>query len=188
MRQRNINFRQSNSERSAESSYSNFKKLDQNNKERIINFNIKTAFGCAEALLTFSRKFAPSYKGRANIFEKTYKKDFPELAGKIPGLAKLIKKYTSLKLRPDYNSINDPVKDWFLLRDYSTHVVKFLLYKFTKVKSDSVEELTKNLYSIYRKEYLKNYLAVKFKIKNYYLLSVLVFPSNSQPVIHKKNF
>lgn len=158
--------------------YSAFKKLSQKDRERIINFNSKTALSCAEALLFYSKKFVPSYYKRAKILEKTFKKDFPELFLKIPDLPKIVNKYTNQKLKPNYKLIKSPIEDWFKIRDYGIEIIRYLIYKFTKKKAKNIENLAYILNKTYSKKYLKDYIKVKFKIKNSFLLSILVYPAN----------
>jgi len=158
--------------------YSSLKKTTENNQERIINFNMKTALSCAEALLLYSKKFVASYKKRSEIFKKTYEKDFPELYKKIPHIANLVDKYTKQKLKPNYKLVKSFIDDWFILRDYSAEILKFLLFKFTGKKAGNIEELSQIINKIYPKYYLKEYIKTKLKVRNNFLLSLLVKPAN----------
>jgi len=149
------------------------KNTSPSDRERVINFNSKTALSCAEALLLYSRKFVSSYGKRAEILEKTFSRDFPELAKKIPKLPKIIRKYTNQKIKPDYNSIKEYIQDWFDLRDYSLEILNFLILKFTGKKAESPEELAKIMNIYYPMSYLKNYLKAKFNLKSNFLVSFL---------------
>ncbi|MGV8151630.1 MAG: hypothetical protein ACP5OG_00980 [Candidatus Nanoarchaeia archaeon] len=142
-------------------------------KERIINFNMKAALSCAEALLFYSKKYTASYKQRSNTLKKTFKYDFPDLFSIIPGLPKIVHKYTMQKIKPDYASIKDYISDWFKIRDYSTEISKFLLYEYTSKKPNDVFQIAKILNKNYSKKYLEGYIKSKYNIKSRILLLAL---------------
>jgi len=150
----------------------------ESDRERIINFNMKTALTCAEALLLFSRKFIPSYENRAKILSKTFVQDFPELAKSISNLPKIVKKYTNQKLKPNYNKIKNPVKDWFDIRDCAGEIMKFLLIKFTGKKPQNWQKASNIINKSFSRFYIKGYIKAKFKIKNNFLLNLLSYPAN----------
>ncbi|MFW9881989.1 MAG: hypothetical protein ACFFG0_53680, partial [Candidatus Thorarchaeota archaeon] len=158
--------------------FSALKNLDEKNKERIINFNMKATLSCAEALLLLSKKFTASYIERAEILKKTYKKDFPELSQKIPELPKLVNKYTNQKLKPDYKNIENPLRDWFVIRDYSVEIIRFLLYNFTGTEIKNMRKLTHTMNKTYSRDYIKGYIKGKFGINNKILLNILNYPAN----------
>jgi hypothetical protein len=147
------------------------------NKERIINFNSKTALSCAEALLFYSGKFVTSYKKRSDILNKTFFNDFLELSKIIPDLPKIVEKYTNHKLKPTF-LIKDYISDWFELRDYSEEILKFLIFKFTGKKSKDVIQLAKIINRNFSSSYIQGYIRVKFSVNNKFLLKLLSYPAN----------
>lgn len=153
------------------------KSASQQDKERVINFNSKTALSCAEALLLHSGKFVASYKKRAEILEESYLSDFPELYKVIPNLPKIVKKYTSHKLKPDY-LIKDYISDWFKIRDYVREILKFLIFKFTGRKANNIEELAKIINRHFSILYIKDYVKIKLSIRNNFFLNLLSYPAN----------
>lgn len=157
--------------------HSVFKEISTSDKERLINFNSKVAFALAESLLIYSRKYQVGYKKRADILKKTYNSDFPELHNEFPKLPEIVSKYTNQKLKPNYKKIKDPLKDWFLLREYSFEVVRYLLFKFIGKKAKSVRDVSKLFIKEYPKYYLREYIQQKFKIPNV-LSNLLVYPAN----------
>ncbi len=158
--------------------YSVFSGLTESDKERLINFNMKTALSSAEALLLYSKKFVASYEKRSEILKKTYKKDFKDLYKKIPNLPEIVERYTEQKLRPNYNQIKDPIDDWFILRDYAGEIIKFLLLKFTGKEAKSVKDVSKTINKVFFRFYIKDYLRVKYNITNDFILSLLKYPAD----------
>lgn len=158
--------------------YSAFTKLSEKDKERIINFNSKTALSCAEALLFYSKKFVPSYEKRSEILKETFKMDFLELSKRIPELPGIVEKYTNQKLKPDYEKIKNPIKDWFIIRNYAIEIIRFLLFQFTGIEMKDIKEIIYTLNKIYPRYYIKNYIKSKFKIRNNILLNILNPPAN----------
>ncbi|HTY44206.1 MAG TPA: hypothetical protein VMC80_03110, partial [Patescibacteria group bacterium] len=149
----------------------------QQDKERVINFNSKAALSCAEALLLYSGKFVASYKKRAEILDKTYSSDFPELKKIIPKLPEVVKKYTNHKLKPDY-SIKNYISDWFEIRNYSIEILKFLIFKFIGKRADNSEELAYVMNRNFSKFYIRDYIKVKFNLRSKLFLNLLSYPAN----------
>ncbi len=146
--------------------------INPSDKERVINFNSKMALSCAEALLLYSKKFVASYKKRADILEETYRKDFPELYKTISNLPEIVKKYTDHKLKPNYQ-VKDYLNDWFTLRNYAGEILKFLIFKTTNKKAKNWYDLAQIINKHYFKYYIREYVKLKFKIRNKTLLSFL---------------
>jgi len=93
----------------------------------------KSYLTAAEALLIFSGDFKPTYSERAVVFEKIYKKKYPELYEKIPDLPKKVKFFTNYKSKPDPKKVQ-AIDEWFVCREILGTVFRTCLEKFLKRK------------------------------------------------------
>ena len=81
----------------------------------------------ATALTILMRCYEATYKKRAINFVNNYNK-LPNLSKKFPKLFDKIKKFTKLKLRPEYNKLDlDPIKLW---NSTSDDLINILMYYF----------------------------------------------------------
>lgn len=106
----------------------------------------KAFLACCEGLLILNGKFVPTYSGRAEIFKKYYKHDFPELYKKLPDLAKKVEEATKFKLNPNFNFKEDPFKIWIDAANHLGEVTKYFVSKFTGINIENYHQLSQIIY------------------------------------------
>lgn len=115
---------------------------------------------CLTALLLLSGKYETGYIKNMQNFLKTYRKDFPRLAKKLPNLDKKIGKFIEWRILPTKLPEN-PEKAWFECRQDILEVTKYFLSVFLKKRIDSIEELSESILKMAVPYYLP-YLRSKF--------------------------
>lgn len=146
-----------------------FHKISENEKRGLLYLGYsKALIACCEALLMLNRKFVPGYKKRAEILEKCFKKDFPELAKKIPDLPEKVMKATDFKLNTKFPKKINAFKEWHEACHYSGEVAKYFVGKFTGRKIKDYEHLSdviyNNTWKLYFGPYIQWYIRRRFKI------------------------
>ncbi|MFX0136386.1 MAG: hypothetical protein ACFFDN_22280 [Candidatus Hodarchaeota archaeon] len=128
----------------------------------------------ATALTILMRCYDATYKERAINFEKNYYR-LPFLTEKFPKLNVKIKKFTRLKLRPEFNELNlEPIKLWHSTSDDLINILMyyFELITFNKAGDPSkfMKKFPKFLELHYFYPYIDYYLK-KFSLNNKFLVN-----------------
>lgn len=149
------------------------KKFKGNEEFLTAHYINKVYLSCASALLISAGKFSPTYAGTNKIFQKIYRKKFPELAKKIDDA-------TKFKLMPfKKSSRKDIVKEWFEAKDNLTFALSYLADKHLGIKVDNFKELIKKIYQKLPYCYFEPYLPFGFLSKiafpAQYILNLLYF-------------
>lgn len=90
--------------------------------------------------------YAPTYTARSVNLIGIYNKKFPELAKQMPDLAKKVSYYTELKLKPNYENINNHLNRWFECRNDILKVLEFALNKIYGANFDNFSAKASNKY------------------------------------------
>lgn len=130
----------------------------------------KTYIEIGTALTILMGCYEATYKERASNFEKQYEKKLPFLSKLIPDLNNNIKKFTDLKLRPNYDQIDiNPVDLWYSTsRDLINVIIYYFEYIIKKKISNPtnfMREFPKFLELNYFSPFI-NYYFKKFKCQN----------------------
>ncbi|MFX1450627.1 MAG: hypothetical protein ACFFCM_07295 [Promethearchaeota archaeon] len=149
----------------------------------------------ATALTILMGCYEATYKGRALNFEKNYKK-LPNLNDKLPNLYENIKKFTNLKLRPEYNKFDiDPFNLWQSTSDDLIEVIMYYFEYITKKNMENpfifMKKFPKFLELYYYFPYLRYYLK-DFSLSNRFLVHfgslLLQFYENFRYLKNNKQF
>lgn len=125
----------------------------------------KSYITMGEALLLLSGDYKPTYRGRAKEFRKVYKSKFPGLHKELPELGEKVHFFTEYKMFPRPDKV-DPLKEWFICREYMGKVMKHCLEKIVKGRipedwSSVSSFLDKNLPKPYFMPYVEHFLSRK---------------------------
>jgi hypothetical protein len=132
--------------------------MEEDDRRIMIFYSMKALMTCAEALLILSGRFRPTYRQRSEEFKKTFGKDFPELAEKLPRLSEKVGKATEFKLRPDFPVVKDPLALWFDARDCLGTVFRHVISRYLSLESDSWEEIAESFHKRMPHVYFRPYL------------------------------
>jgi len=135
-----------------------FKRMNEDERKTLIYASIKGFLGCAESLLVFCKKYEATYKKRNQIFQKIYKKEFPELAKQLPDLPKQVNFATKFKLNPRFDIVKDPVRMWFISKQSLLIVFKHISSKILKCSDDWItlsKEFVDKMPLIYFQPYIE---------------------------------
>ncbi len=127
----------------------------------------------ATALTILMRCYEATYKERAINFQKCYKK-LPFLSERFPNLDEKIKKFTKLKLRPEYNESGlDPIKLWHSTSDDLIEVLMYYFEYITRKNAGDpfkfIKKIPKFLELYYFYPYIEYYLK-DFILNNKFLV------------------
>ena len=151
---------------------------EKNYDKEVLTYFIQQAYAaCCTALLQISGKYQIGYSKSANILDKTFKKDFPELYNKIPNLHKKINQFIKWKTNPKKLPNQDVEKEWFIARKNILEVLKYFFSKFLNKKIENLDELSKAIGGM-QKEFYSPYIKAIIKNKtNSNFLANLLTPS-----------
>ncbi len=108
--------------------------------------------------------YTPSYRDRAELFNKYYQQCFPELWETLPSIPEDVRICTNAKLMSDFSGFNDPVKLWFDTRSSYLSCFKFFMNRFlsmdgeTKDEQRYFERVYRQLRHVFFREYLTHFL------------------------------
>lgn len=123
----------------------------------VLLYDVSKAYcACCTALCQLAGVYAPTYQKRLENLTTVYDRSFPQLEKQIPDLLEKIRFYTYLKLKPDYQNIQDYKERWFEARADLLEVIRFFIKDAFGAKSyDEFLEKT-------AQHYLNPYLKIKF--------------------------
>ena len=117
----------------------------------------KAFLACCEGLLILNGKFVPTYSGRAEIFKKCYKHDFPELYKKLPDLAYKVEEATKFKLNPNFDFKEDPFEIWMDAAHHIGEVTKYFVSRFANINIENYHQLSQVIYKKLSANYFGKY-------------------------------
>ncbi|MEK6760728.1 MAG: hypothetical protein AABX93_02280 [Nanoarchaeota archaeon] len=135
------------------------KEYNEDQRKIRIFWSMKCYMSICESLLIFDKKFAPTSKGRAELFAEIYQRDFPELYEKIPNLPKKVETATNFKLKPNFKVDEEKLWDT-ALRDIMI-VFEYAIKKISGTQNVS-EAINKKLPYNYFKPYLQKRIGFNF--------------------------
>lgn len=121
----------------------------------------KTFVEMCTALTILARRYLPSYAKRAKLFPMLLAEDFPSLIEKLPDLSSRVAFFTDLKLTSRFDEYDqDPLKLWFVTRQYFNEVLKYYLQRFLNIDSanDDWIDFSRKVYRKLSLEFFKEYL------------------------------
>ncbi len=149
--------------------------LNRDSDPYILAYKIQAAYSaCSTALLMLRRKFNCSYLKSAQILNKIYKKEFPELYKKLPNLHLKIKKYVYWKANPNKLPAKDLKQELFKAIYNTSEVTKYFFSKFLSKKISNKNDLSNALLKM-SKEFYKPYIKYKLAFKSDLVYNIL-FP------------
>lgn len=140
-------------------------------KDAILYDVSKSYIEIGTALTQLAKVYAPTYRKRLENLKKIYSQQFPDLEKDCPGLLEKIGYYTDLKLRPEYQSINNHLEHWFSARDDLLKAIAFVLSKHFNADFNN---FTSQVCRKYFRPYLSSIIGRRLKIKkNKFLIPVI---------------
>ena len=146
--------------------------------KEVLTYFIQQAYAaCCTSLLLLNKKYQIGYNKSMKILKENYKKDFPELYGKIPDLHLKIEQFIKWKTNPKKLPNQNVEEEWFIAQNNILEVSKYFFSKFLGKKIQTLEELSyailnmrRKFYSPYIKEIVKTKIGFNFEIFDFILL------------------
>ncbi|MCL4437217.1 MAG: hypothetical protein M1503_04300 [Thaumarchaeota archaeon] len=110
--------------------------------------------------------YAPSYRERAELFNKFYRQRFPELSETLSSIPDEVRICTNAKLTSDFSGFSDPVKLWFATRLSYLPCFRFFMGRFLNVDGNVddqqryFEQVYRRLRRVFFREYLTQFLRI----------------------------
>jgi len=95
---------------------------------------VKSILACGESLLLLSRQYHFSYRERSRRFAHLFRKDFPLLRSRDPGLEEAYLRATEFKMKPDMRLYRNPIDAWF---EAKRHSIETLAYVQNRIYRDA---------------------------------------------------
>jgi len=99
--------------------------VDTEERQHLIFQSVKVILSCGESLLLLNRKYHFSYEARSRRLLKSIGGYFGDLFQADPSLRKDYEKATNFKLKPDFETYEDPVKLWFTAKQHALEALLF---------------------------------------------------------------
>lgn len=136
-------------------------------KDAILYDISKSYIEICTLLTQLANVYAPTYQQRLKNLKRVFNQYFSDLEKDCPDLLEKIDYYTNLKLRPEYQLIDNHLECWFETRDDLLKVIDFVLNKSFKANFNN---FISRVCKIYFKPYLNSIIKKRLKFKKVSLL------------------
>ncbi len=153
------------------------KDLPQWQKDALLYDISKSYIEICTCLTQLAGVYQPTYQKRLEELKKVFDQEFIDLKNQTPDLLEKIDYYTQLKLKSEYEGIDNYLERWFEARDDLLRAIKFVLKESFSI--NSFDQFLSRTSRKYFKPYLKIILKNRFKIENKFVLSLANFFSQA---------
>lgn len=143
-------------------------KFNKDEKNMAIYWAVKTILACGETLMLNDGRFAPTYTSRNSLFQKEFKRRYPEVAKKMDFA-------TRFKLKPEFEKV-DAIKIWKDARNLLEFTLREISKKHLKVNEKNRAEMIMQVDKKLPKIYFNSYIPLgNLTFPAQYLLNIIYF-------------